>query len=251
MEYMSDGLITAAEFARYKTQLNVDRITLPSASFLHQKTQELKDLDSRVLTEDELNQIIRKRKEGAWDPVVHKLKLDARKHKLVEAIQYGNDSEMARLEKEIQELEDQEREHRETRPGHSVVAMKETQMARMARMNAENRKKNQEEIRRAELEEKKIARMQAEEAKRKGQVETLANPFARVKTVVKFRHEVGKKKEEQIKTDAGEVEGDAGKKDVGVGLESKGGAGVEAAKPRLVKKGVDDVIAAMDIEIEL
>ena len=64
------------------------------------------------------------------------------------ALADGDEEEVRRIERELQELEDQ----------NSGPARVETQMQRMARLNQENRKRNQAEVRQAEISERRAAR---------------------------------------------------------------------------------------------
>lgn len=228
MDMMSDGKITDSEFNRFKAQLLTDRVPLPTLSLLQRKSRDLRALDAKTLTPAEIDALIRKRTEGKLDPVTLLARRGDLNKKREYALAKGDEEEVERIEKELQEIED----NASSRP----VGRQESQMERMARINAKNRKKNMEEIKRAEIEEKHAARRGAAAGG------DPANPFMRVKTVVKFRHDMTGKKEEEAKKDV-----DPEKKQAeGVGLLP---TQVVPVKGR--RGGVDDVIASMDIDIEI
>ena len=156
------------------------------------------------------------------------------RHKLQEdrhtAVLNRDEDEIARIDTELQDIEDKLK---------GTKARAETQMQRFARINAENRKRNMAEIRRAEIAEKRAAREALMRAEKEGG-NFVANPFARVKTSVKFHHNMGDSP-----------------KNVTVGAsppkEGKTEAPIEVpviGKGRR-KGGVDDVIASMDLGIEI
>lgn len=231
MDLMSDSRFTDSEFNRWKLTLEADKISFPSVSHLRNKAKALNELATRPLTTEEVSAMIAKRNSGKADylkSIEQRRKLQQRRE---EAIAAKDDDAVLQIDKELQELEDQQ----------SGPARGETQMQRMARINAENRKRNMAEIRKAEIAEKRAHREALEKAGSGGS--TFANPFMRVKTTVKFKHDM------------------ENKKDVAVGnsppvKEKEGtGVGVLASQVPIVKgrkvAGVDDVIASMDLGIEI
>lgn len=237
MDTLSDSAFTEHEFNRFKTQCELDGVPLPTLSHVQAKARALRALDSRTLTTEEINAMIAKRQQGKhtylkYYEVRHKLQREREA-----AIADGDDEAVHRIDQELQELEDR----------HRTNARPETQMERMARINNENRHKNREEIRRAELAEKKAAREALMSAEKGGG--SFANPFMRVKTVVKFRHDMSNKediKKEQSATPPVESKP----------VEKKDANGVGVMNHTLLPKGrkrggVDDVIASMDLGIDI
>jgi len=223
-----------SEFNRFKNQLEIDRVSLPTLSHVRNKIKVLHTLTTRSLTTSELEAMLAKRNAGKHDYVINITKRRSLMEQREKAILDEDEAEVSRLDRELQELEDQK----------AGPARAETQMQRMARINAENRKRNMAEVRRAEIAEKKAAREALLKAEAEGG--SFANPFMRVKTAVKFRHDMGR--EEQ-------------KEDVVVGASPP----KEISSPPIVGKGlanglpvkgrrgggVDDVIASMDLGIEI
>ncbi|CAZ86405.1 unnamed protein product [Tuber melanosporum] len=230
MEFMSDSPITEAELNRFKKQMEFDHCAMPPLSLLEKKSRELRELDNRVLTQDEVNEMIRKRNSDKVDTVNIVLKRGRLRDARESAQLKGDEAEVARIDKELQDLGDQH--------GKSLVVPK-SQMERLAKLNAVNRKKNVAEIRKAEIEEKRAARTAA-----------VHNPFMRVKTVAKTRHNLdgGKKEGGDSQNASGDSQTDTESKSspAGVGFLSSSTKG----RGRL-GASVDDVIANYDFGIEI
>jgi RNA polymerase-associated protein RTF1 len=225
--------------------MEVDGVPLPSLSLVRKKADDLRALDSRSLTTEEVDAMIAKRNKGKVDSVNLILKRNQLREDREAALAAGDEEEVRRIDRELQEVEDTKNGRPTARP--------ESQMERIARLNAENRKRNVAEIRKAELEEKRAARLAAQLAAQKGET---PNPFMRVKTVAKFRHEaVDTKKEKTPDTNGSQSESGTPlkqgtpnpqqpKQTNGVGI-------LNSDKKGRRKGGVDDVIANMDIDIDI
>ena len=241
MDLMSDGAITEAEFNRFKAQLDVDSMSLPALSLLKRKSNDLRNLDSRGFTEEELSAMIAKRNKDKVDTVGLHLKRERLKAAREEADRAGNQDEKWRIDKEIEHIADMQRKALRT-----ASAMDDGQ-SKLAKHNAAARQRNREEIRKAELGERRRAREAAKGDNKPGS--EFYNPFMRVKTRAKVVHEdpssiKQSSQEEEMKkaTDAvanttltGDAEGGT------VPVSQKGGK----------KKGIDDVIASIDFGIDL
>lgn len=231
-----------AEFNRFKATLAVEKIALPPLSLLRRKAQELFNLNNRKFSDAEMDEMIKKRnanRTGGVQSVLRRARLRTLRE---QAIADGDDDLVLKIEKEIQEIDDQAGVSR---------ARAETQMERIARINAENRKKNILEIRAAEREEKRRAR---EEARRAVLTGEMANPFARVKTQPKFHHDAQAGKiTPPAPGGANGNKTENGTTANGVGV--IGGANDVLAstqqKMKRRKGGVDDVIASLDIGLEI
>ena len=71
-----------------------------------------------------------------------------------------------------------------------AIPVEKSQQDRLAELNARNRKQNKEDVRKAQLAERKAERL-SREAVQRG--EAVQNPFARVKTYAKTHHDVNEK----------------------------------------------------------
>ena len=71
-----------------------------------------------------------------------------------------------------------------------AIPAEKSQQDRLAELNARNRKQNKEDVRKAQLAERKAERL-SREAVQRG--EAVQNPFARVKTYAKTHHDVNEK----------------------------------------------------------
>ncbi|KAA8903049.1 hypothetical protein FN846DRAFT_71467 [Sphaerosporella brunnea] len=236
MDMMSDSKFTEAEFNRYKSQLDIEKVPLTTRKQLLAKEAALRELTTRSLSESELNAIITRRNANKNNLLNHA----QQRHKLRTArdAAFAADDleEVARLDAELQELEDQA----------SGPARAETQMQRMARLNAENRKRNLAEIRKAEIAEKRAAREALLKAESQGG--SFANPFMRVKTTVKFKHNMEAEKKHIVAAELTPPP-TVPEKDRGPGvMNALAGAGPPKGRRA---GGVDDVIASMDLGIEI
>jgi RNA polymerase-associated protein RTF1 len=211
-------------------------VPLISRSALQAKEKALTELTTRSLTDEELNAIIRRRNEGKNGLVGHGMRRRNLRHDREQALLRGDEAEVARLDSELQELEDQA----------AGPARAETQMQRMARLNAENRKRNLAEIRRAEMAEKRANREALLKAESQGG--SFANPFMRVKTMVKFRHDMeGGEKKADVTVGASPPPGTSKDEQKGLGVMNAATVPVKGRRGA----GVDDVIASMDLGIEI
>ncbi|KAI5811613.1 hypothetical protein DFH27DRAFT_605710 [Peziza echinospora] len=245
MDLMSDGNITEAEFQRFKAQLNVDSMPLPSLSLVRRKANDLRALDSRTFTPEEVSAMIAKRNKGKVDTVSLFAQRSHLKELRATAVLAGDTDEMRRLDKEIHAIEDMSRKALKG----SYTA--DDGQSKLAKHNASARQRNRKEIREAELEEKRKARLH-------GDVKPgseFYNPFQRVKTKAKVMHVEEKKgemmgKEEVVKTVTEQV----AKTTLGAGRSEAEGppaAGKPVVGEKGKKKGIDDVIASMDFGIEI
>lgn len=236
MEFLSDSPMTEAEFIRYKKTLEYEKVALPSLSFVERKAQDIRALDSRTLTPEEVDAMIAKRNKDKIDPVkVVLARSNLRKAREI-AVTKGDEAEILRIDKELQDLEDSKgRSH----------ARADSQMDRLARLNAENRKRNIAELRKAELDEKRAARRAAEEAERSGK---MSNPFMRVRTKARLMHGTVEVRQDKDDPEAksGSQDGTTSDTPKGVGLIGNG-----AIKKGRRMGGVDDVIASLDFGIDI
>lgn len=220
MDLMSDSPITESEFHRFKQQCLTDGVPLPSHSLLQRKHDELVALDNRQLTADEIAALIKKRKEAKGETPAERLIRRAKLRKALEdAREKEDEKEVKRLEGELQELDDSEK--RAIGPAGS---------------ENERRRRMLEKAREYQAAEKEKKKLEATRVKAEPGVKKLG-----AMRIVKKESFGG----------AAKVKEEAAAKEVsGVGLESA--SQVPAVGSQAVKgKGVEDVIAGLDIEIEL
>ncbi|KAF8420825.1 hypothetical protein EV426DRAFT_537104 [Tirmania nivea] len=241
MDLMSDGVITEVEFNRFKAQLDVDSMSLPALSLLKRKSNDLRDLDSRDFTSEELSAMIAKRNKDKVDTVGLHLKRERLKAAREEADRAGNQDEKWRIDKEIEHIADMQRKALRT-----ASSMDDGQ-SKLAKHNAAARQRNREEIRKAELEERRRAREAAKGDNKPGS--EFYNPFMRVKTRAKVVHEdpssmrPSSQEEEMMRaTDA--------VANTTLTVDAEGGTAPVSQKGAK-KKGIDDVIASMDFGIDI
>lgn len=178
--------------------------------------------------------MIKKRNKDKIDPVQTVLKRAKLRQSRDIAVSQGDEAQILRFDKELQDLEDTL-----GRP-HTRV---DSQMDRLSRLNQENRKKNIAELRKAELDEKRAARRAAEEAEKSG---AMSNPFARVKTKARIVHN-----SVEVRGEGGDPNSQGTGGDTpsgtpkGVGLIGNG-----TQKGRRIN-GIDDVIASLDFGIDI
>ena len=111
----------------------------------------------------------------------------------------------------------------------------------------ENRRRNVEEIRRAEQEERRRAR----EAAKTG--EAFSNPFARVKTKAKFRHPaIGVNSPDENKSNGEPLKDSTPNSQTDTTSSGVGVMGTQTLSKNARRNlGIDDVIANLDLDIEL
>lgn len=176
------------------------------------------------------------------------------------AIANGNESAIARVDQELATLEG-------PKPGSGAGTASKTppaapkamsQQERLAALNRANRKANQEEIRKAQLAEKR-REQKLHSAVARG--EAVANPFARVKTRAKTNFDVneggglkvpGKVLDElfgegsDVSRAGTPVPGAASRNGAGTPLKTNGVGGLGKKK-----KMDDEILAAMDLGIDI
>ncbi|ODV91085.1 hypothetical protein CANCADRAFT_2802 [Tortispora caseinolytica NRRL Y-17796] len=163
----SDSPFTEEEFDWWKSTLKKEGSVVPSRAKLLRKFKQLKEMSEHKLTQEEQNEIIEKRRllSGAHVPHLLVLRKSELHQFLLVAREQGNSEKVAELEAEIKEID--------TKLESSKKAVEDSQLSKLAKVNARNRKSNQEEIRKAEL--------LANEEKRQG-ASAITDPFKRFKT---------------------------------------------------------------------
>ncbi|CAI7613735.1 unnamed protein product [Penicillium bialowiezense] len=244
----SDSAFSEGEYTRYRKTLAVEDLKMATQGKLASKVVDINNLIHHEFTRDELNEKLRR--QGAFDQKKNVLKrLDVEKE-LSYAKANGHHDEAERLEKELHDLVNP------TLSWGTSLAKKEqgnkglSEAERVHQMNVRNQKLNYENVRRAQLEERKAARKAAAAVARG---EAVPNPFMRVRTVAKTHHDVS----------------DPAKADTAVGTPAdtpkhapkvtEGSATTVKTTPKKPKNGFmisyrntdDENIAALDMDIDI
>lgn len=222
------------------------------------KCEDINALVNRSWTEEELQTKLKR--SGALAFRTLPLERTRINNGIAEAEKAGDEERVAKLRLELEQLEGPKLAHGTSMqhiPMKPVAAANKSQQERLAEVNKENRRKNAQQIRQAQVNERRAAKM-TEAALARGEVVT-EDHSRRVKTRAKFKHDVA---------DEGR-----GKKDSdvsGVNTPTVGTPSLQAKKvstlPHLVKlqngdkRGFptihrpvldDDIIGAIDLGIDI
>lgn len=215
---------------------------------LASKVVDINNLINHEFTRDELNEKLRR--QGAFDQKKNVLKrLDVEKE-LSYAKANGHHEDAERLEKELHDLVNP------TLSWGTSMTKKETgnkglsEAERVHQINVRNQKLNYENVRRAQLEERKAARKAAAAVARG---EAVPNPFMRVRTVAKTHHDVN----DPVKTEAAADTPTDATKETSNAI--GGSATTVKTTPKKPKNGFmisyrntdDENIAALDMDIDI
>ncbi|KAL4920995.1 hypothetical protein BDW62DRAFT_175701 [Aspergillus aurantiobrunneus] len=178
----SDSPFTEAEFNRYRQVMAVEDCKMPTKTQLTKKVMDINRLINHKFTNEELNEKLRK--QGSLDSKTTFFKRVDIEKKLKLAQELGDYDEVEKLQLELA--------NQAPRLAFSSNAArprteKLSEHERLAQLNLRNQKLNYENVRRAQLEERKASRKAAAAAARG---EGSINPFLRVKTLAKTHHDV-------------------------------------------------------------
>ncbi|QYS94493.1 Plus3 domain-containing protein [Trichoderma simmonsii] len=254
----SGGSFTEGELNRYKVTCHNDGVTLPTKDFLVDKIDDINALISHKWTNEEIKARLAKRNElrKRFDPQERQRLANLAE----EAAQRGDDQRAEELQEELEKL-GRERLAFKTSLGPSKnpeATKASSEQDRLAERNRENRRLNQEAVRKAQLKEKAKAR-EIEMALKRGEV--ISEDYSRrLRTKAKFVHDVNEKVGEKP---------EAPKDGAGAATNGTKGPSSSQMLPHLAKlqekhysetKGLptihkpimdDDVIGALDLEIDV
>ncbi|KAL4819289.1 hypothetical protein BDW67DRAFT_155695 [Aspergillus spinulosporus] len=171
----SDSPFTEAEFNRWRQVMAVEDCKMPTKSQLAKKVMDINRLINHQFTPEELNEKLRR--QGLLDTKTTFFKRVDIEKKLKIAQELGDDDEVGRLQVELANLGSSAKPRTEK---------KLTEHERLAQLNLRNQKLNYENVRRAQIEERKASRKAAAAAARG---EGSLNPFLRVKTRAKTHYD--------------------------------------------------------------
>ncbi|KAA8647170.1 RNA polymerase-associated protein [Aspergillus tanneri] len=249
----SDSPFTEVEFNRYRQTMAVEDCKMATRSMLANKVSDINRLLNHKFTNEELNEKLRK--QGSLDSKALFFKRVENEKQLKLAKAAGDDAEVERLEAELSSLSAPKlafsNNHSKPR------ANKPSEHERLAELNLRNQRLNYENVRRAQLEERKASRKAAAAVARG---EATANPFLRVRTQARTHYDVNA----LSATSSQEASGN-GTPATGSEAASKSNAPSKPSTPsssqkRQSKSGIpmirhrnmdDENIAALDLELDI
>jgi len=176
------------EVANYKNTLANDGKVIPTHTSLDGKINELHRLINHTFTDEELQRKLQR--SGALQNRMAPLDRISIANRRRAAEEREDEATVAACNAELAELNGPRLKYgtslEQPRVQNQAPA-EPTQQERLAELNRSNRKKNTEEIRKAQLAEKRAARL-AREAVQRG--EAIQDPHARVKTHAKTHHDI-------------------------------------------------------------
>ncbi|KAI1921734.1 RNA polymerase-associated protein rtf1 [Ophidiomyces ophidiicola] len=197
--FCSDAPFTESEFNRFRQTMIVEGFKMPTKVALNKKVNDIHYLINYQLSKDELQEKLKR--QGTHDnkmAVFQRIQLQKRRQ---EAVASGNEAAIADCDAEIARL------CPKLAFGTTLVEPKsteKTQQERLADLNRRNQKLNTENVRKAQLEERRAARRQ-EAAVARG--EALPDRFARVKTRARTHYDTSGNGLVPRKENRGEVSG--------------------------------------------
>ena len=181
--FCSSGRFSEREFARYKGTLTTEQISLPRKSFLVAKIRDLNDMINYVFTNAEINQKL------ADSGVIEEREKKREKVILIgqrnNAEREGDRELMQQIDEQIKAIDGPTKLAFGTslhKASPQKDPTKKSEGERLAEINRANRKANTENVRRAQIAERKAA---AEHRAKVERGEATADPFARVKILPK------------------------------------------------------------------
>ncbi|TVY29574.1 RNA polymerase-associated protein [Lachnellula hyalina] len=255
----SDSPFTEAEWNRYKQTCIVEGVPLPTKPKLLQKVADINNLVNRSWTEAELQEKLTK--SGALVNRFIPIERSRLTNLIKEAKNAGHTEKEELLKKELEDLDGPKLAYSTSmRPSpkkSTVSASGMSQQERLAILNKQNRRKNAEEVRQAQINERRAVKM-TEAAIARGE-DVAEDTSRRLKTRAKFKHDV---------TDTGMKKTDSERS--GTNTPTSGTPKLNAKKPstplpHLAKlqaenNGIptlrrplmdDDIIGAIDLGIDL
>ncbi|KKZ62144.1 hypothetical protein EMCG_03388 [[Emmonsia] crescens] len=179
----SDSSITEAEFNRYRQTMAVEDCKMATKSMIATKVADINRLINHQFTKEELEEKLRR--QGTNDnktKIFERIQLEKRRQ---EAIAAGDEAAIAKCDAELVHFSGPKLAF-----GTALVKPRpteKTQQERLQELNRRNQKLNAENVRRAQLEERRRERLAAAAVARG---EAVANRFARVKTKARTHYDI-------------------------------------------------------------
>lgn len=238
----SDGPISQSEYERYLAVLESEGLRIPPVSALEKKLADIVSLLNHTFTDAEITEKLR-RQGWAEDPNASETKPTSK---------YGSNPIP---------IEPNATSSSPPKPLNGAQSTGvQSQQERLAALNSRNRRANAEEIRKAQIEERKAA-IKLQEAMSRG--EAKANPFARVKTKARVHYDADGNREKglfgtpDVSRAGTPAAGEKGGEKVNGESKANGANGMEkkvTPMPRLQhKKRVveDEVLGSLDLGIDV
>lgn len=181
------------EYNRYETVCKGEGVTLPPKIKLVDKITDINNLVNRSWTEEELQAKLKR--SGALTAKFLPIERNRITNLLKEAKVRGDHEAVAQFTEELEALDGPKLAHGTSLSTPRKIPGKLSEQERLAALNRENRRKNVQEIRQAQINERRAAR-QTEAALARGEI-VVEDHSRRVKTKAKFKYDVteGTKKE--------------------------------------------------------
>ncbi|KAJ5377425.1 uncharacterized protein N7496_004834 [Penicillium cataractarum] len=249
----SDSSFTEAEYNRYRKTLAVEDCKMATQSKLASKVADINRLINHVFTPEEMSRKLRR--QGVLDEDTNILRRADLERDIKLARASSDEEKAEKLQKELDEIVNPKLSW-----GTSLIKpqsgseKKLSEAERVHQINLRNQKLNYENVRRAQLEERKAARKSAAAVARG---EAAPDPFMRVRTVAKTHHDLSDKPKDAA-TDGTPT--DTPKESPKVNSDSPARAvaatGVTPKKPKsgfmISYRNTDDEnIAALDMDIDI
>lgn len=248
----SDSKFSEDEFRRFLETLSKENIRPSSRKHLTNKVNDIHDLLNQHFTEETLQQKFAKQRamELKYDPVhaARQKRKDIHRRR-DEAEANGDDEEIARCDAELEALDNAAANGAaKPKPTSAAPTKPLTQHERLAQLNQTNRSKNQQEVRKALIEERRKLEREREAMRDK---KTLAVK-ASLATGAKAKDDLRKS---EIRDMFGEGDTDGSRAATpAIGTPKKAGAALAVRKGPVgalkVKELDDDVIGSLDLGID-
>lgn len=249
----SDSAFTEVEWSRYEKTCKIEKVPLPSRSKLLTKIEDINNLVNRSWTEAELQEKLTK--SGALIKKYIPIERNRLNNLIKEAKSLNDDEKVAKLQKELEELDSPMLAYNTPVKSTPRRSSGLSQQERLALLNRENRRKNAEQVRQAQINERRAAKI-AEAAIARG--ETIDEDHSRrVKTRAKLKHDVSdslnsKKTETKNKSSPNSPSLPSKKRNSPVSyltkLATEKKTGIATVRRPLMD---DDIIGAIDLGIDL
>ncbi|KAL9126279.1 MAG: hypothetical protein Q9217_004652 [Psora testacea] len=188
MNSVSNSTVTEVEVANHKNNLVNEGKPIPTRPYLVAKIDDLNSLIHHQFTDDELQRKLER--SGVLQNRTASLDRISIANRRRAAEERGDEATVAKCDVELAELSGPRLKYGTTLTepkAQNVPPPEPSQQERLAELNRQNRRKNADEVRKAQLAEKRAARL-ARQAVDRG--EAVQDPFARVKTLSKTHYDV-------------------------------------------------------------
>lgn len=184
----SDSAFTEVEWSRYEKTCKSEKVPLPSKGKLSAKIDDINNLVNRSWTEAELQEKLTK--SGALLNKFIPIERNRLKNLIKEAKSFDDEAKVAKYQKELEQLEGSRSAFNSPVKSSSrnTPSTGLNQQERLAILNRENRRKNAEQVRQAQINERRALKI-AEAAIARGE-SVNEDHSRRLKTRAKLKHDV-------------------------------------------------------------